>query len=119
MHPRAEIYAEDEDKGDVEERPEILGVHCPAVFGDGGDLVQVPAHGINDKHQFECRELCMERPFRAGLVDHGQDVQYQKDDELHHFDDVPGPRHNETVLIENGRPPRIVQRDATILVVIR
>ena len=51
-----EVEGVDEDEGDVEEGPEILRVDLPAVFEDGGEFIQDPAHGVDHETCFFYRE---------------------------------------------------------------
>jgi hypothetical protein len=50
---------------------------------------------------------------------HDSDIQAQQDDKMQHLDQVSRPRDDEPILIQKRRPSRIVQRDGSLLPVIR
>lgn len=99
-------------EGNVEERPKILRVDVPAMFEDGGKLVQTPSSGVDDEHDFPTCKLAIV------AVDHGHCEKDDEDDELDDFDEVAGSWDNEAVLVEHGCLSGVVQRDTAVLVVV-
>ena len=97
MHAHHEIDDVDDHEHGVEERPQVLAVDLPAMLEHASDLVERPAGRVDVEHELPGRVVGCAAAFTAC---HYHDVEEEEDDELYDFDDVPGARDDEAVLIE-------------------
>lgn len=83
------------------------------MFKDCCKLIEYPAEGIHREADFQCGyTTCLS-------FGHECKIERQKDDELDDFQDIPRPRYDQTVLIQQRRIPRVIQRYWLLLVSIR
>lgn len=89
------------------------------MLSNGGYFVQVPSNGVYHEDELKHSKLEMFGACVTGFRRHREDVQDQEDDELTCLDDTPCARDDQSILVQDRCPPRVVQRNASILVVIR
>lgn len=108
--PRKGIHLNEEEQKSRERM--IHALDLPPVGQNGGKLVETPSKRINGKCCFHYCRLAL-------LPDkHHAYVEREQDGKLNLFQDVPISRHDQTVLIQQGRFSRIVERDGPQLVMV-
>jgi len=111
------VDAEDEDEGDVEEAPEVLGVDLPAVLDDGGELLEDPAGGEDGEGGLVDGDVGLVGGVVVAVV-HGEDVEDQEDGEVEELEEVAQLGDDQPAVVEDVGAAGLVQRDGVLLVVV-
>lgn len=117
-HPDDAVEGVNEDEGYVEEAPQVLGVHLPAMLNDGGKLFQDPAGGKDVKNNLVYGHSARTVLVRVA-VDHGEDVEAEEDGEVEQLYQVAELGDDEAAVVEDGGPAGVVERDGVVVIVVR
>jgi hypothetical protein len=87
----------DANERDVQERPQVLRVHQPAVLEHGCNFVEHPARCVDDEGHLPPGDGAL----LAGY--HGGGVESEEHDEVEELQHGSGPRHDQPVMVEYWR----------------
>lgn len=118
LHADAEVCPEDQHEGNVEERPKVLCMDCPAMLADGCHFVEVPSNGIDVEDELHPGELEVRGTNCSCFGHHRCDVEDQEDRELYRFDDISRARNDQAILIQDRCFSWIVESYAAVLIVV-
>lgn len=110
MEAQDEVDPVNDAESNVKEGPQVLRVDVPSVLQNGSELVQDPTECVDGEAHLVDTEP------RGIPLRHEQYVEEQQDDKLDDFHDVPGPRHNQPVLVQQAGRAGVIERNGLLLV---
>ena len=119
MKTEDQVQYENGRKHDIQERPQVLGIHAPAVFENRSALIEdlfrqhhparlemsYPASAIDVK---DCFDKVVVRCVLGFLCRHNSNVQGKQYYKLTNLDEISRPWDDQSILIQQPSTPGIV-----------